>query len=139
MLEPLEIDRGLVLPGSDLGFSAVRSQGPGGQNVNKVSSKVELTFALGASRALTGEQKARLRALAGRKVDARDVLHIVCQETRDQHENLARARQRLAAMVASALVPPKVRKRTRPSRGANERRLRDKKAHAQKKRQRETV
>ena len=137
MLEPLDIDGRLVLPASDLGFSAVRSQGPGGQNVNKVSSKVELTFALSTSRALSGEQKARLRALAGRRVDARGVLHVVCQETRDQHENLARARQRLAAMIASALVPPKVRKRTRPSRGANERRLRDKKAHAQKKRERE--
>lgn len=137
MLEPLDIDGNVVLPAGELAFTAVRSSGPGGQNVNKVSSKVELTWDFGASQVLNQDQKDRLFKLAGRRIDGRGVLHVVCQETRDQRENLMLARARLALLVASALKPPRKRKRTRPSRGANERRLAEKKRHGEKKRQRE--
>lgn len=125
MSSALVIDT-LVIPEGELHWTAVRASGPGGQNVNKVSSKVELCFDLASTRALDDRTKERLVALAGTRVDSAGTLHIVVQETRDQRRNLELARDRLAELVRRALIKPRVRKPTKPSRSARERRLADK-------------
>lgn len=135
MTEPLVVDS-VVIPGHDLRWTAVRASGPGGQNVNKVSSKVELWFDLAATSALSDEVKARLRAAAGSRLDTAGVLRLVSQETRDQRVNLGLARERLAELIRAALVRPKRRRPTKPSRGQRERRLAEKQHRGEVKRQR---
>jgi len=113
----------LVIPDRELSLSFVRSTGPGGQNVNKVSSAVQLRFALAASAALSEPVKRRLRALAGRRLtDEGDIL-IVARNHRSQEQNRREALTRLAALIERALIAPKVRKPTRPTRAGRERRL----------------
>jgi ribosome-associated protein len=100
----------------------VRSSGPGGQNVNKVATAVELRFDVGAS-SLPREVKERLIALAGARISADGVLTIDSREHRTQARNRAEARQRLVELVRRAAATPKPRKATRPTRAARERRL----------------
>jgi ribosome-associated protein len=133
MSEPLDIDGVVTIPGAELSWTSVRASGPGGQNVNKVASKVELRFDLAGSRALSPDVKARVRALAGWRVDAEGRLVLVSQLTRDRARNLEDARAKLAALVRIALHPPRKRKATRPSLGAKRRRLEDKRKHGEKK------
>ncbi len=132
----LVITSRVVLPESELMVRAVRSSGPGGQNVNRVSTKVELTFDLPGSSALDAAAKARLAALAKHRLDAEGRLVVTSQLTRSQVQNLEDARQKLAALVRAALAVPKRRRPTRPSRGAKERRLSDKRREGDKKRER---
>jgi ribosome-associated protein len=135
-VEDLPVAEGVVIPARDLSWSAARASGPGGQNVNKVASKVDLRFDLEGTAALTAAQKARLRGLARGRLDGEGRLQIVSQAGRDQAQNLEAARAILAALVARALTPPKPRRPTKPSRGARERRLAEKRHGAQKKRER---
>jgi ribosome-associated protein len=114
----------------------MRASGPGGQNVNKVSSKIVLRFDLKASRVLDEGTKARLFVLAGSRVDAEGALSIVSQATRDQPKNLEDARQKLAELIRRALERPKRRKPTRPSSSAKRRRLEHKRKLGDKKRER---
>jgi ribosome-associated protein len=137
MSEPLEIKPGLTLPAADLAVAAVRSSGPGGQNVNKVASKIELRFDLAGTAALDGAVKERLRALTRNRLDAEGRILIVSQKTRDQQKNLEDAREKLKALVLEALTPPKPRRPTRPGRGAVERRLSEKREAAERKRRRD--
>lgn len=132
----LVITSRVLLPESELTVRAVRSSGPGGQNVNRVSTKVELTFDLPGSSALDAAVKARLAALAKHRLDAEGRLVVTSQLTRSQVQNLEDARQKLAALVRAALAVPKRRRPTRPSRGAKERRLSDKRREGDKKRER---
>jgi ribosome-associated protein len=136
MSEPLVVTQSLTIPASELSWSATRASGPGGQNVNKVSSKVELRFDLRGSRVLDELTRARLETLAGARVDGTGVLILVSQVTRDQRKNLSDARQKLAELVLRALERPKKRRPTKPSRGAKRARLSDKKKVAEKKRER---
>ena len=106
----------------DLDERFVRSSGPGGQNVNKVSTAVELRFNVDAS-ALPHDVKARLRVLAGSKLTADGRLLIDSREYRLQSQNREAARARLAALIRAALVRPRTRRPTRPKAGARERRL----------------
>lgn len=139
MADPLVINPDLTLPADELRWTAVRASGPGGQNVNKVSTKVELRFDARRSTALDELVKARLLAIAGSRADGEGVIILVCQETRDQRRNLDLARERLTSMVKAALVRPKKRRPTRPSRGARERRIGEKKKQGEKKKTRAAV
>lgn len=118
----LPVTPSIAIREHELSERFVRASGPGGQNVNKVATAVELRFDVGAS-SLPGEVKERLIALAGKRVSAEGVLTIDSREHRTQAQNRAEARERLAALVRRAAVLPKPRKRTRPTRAARERRI----------------
>jgi ribosome-associated protein len=120
---PLSISRTLEIPDDELTFAFVRSSGPGGQNVNKVATAVQLRFDLAGSAALGPEVKARLRALSGRRLTAVGALLIIARNHRTQEQNRREAEGRLAELVRRALVAPKARKATAPTRAARERRL----------------
>ncbi|RCK79746.1 MAG: aminoacyl-tRNA hydrolase [Candidatus Ozemobacter sibiricus] len=133
MNEPLVIEGTVVIPAADLSWTAVRSGGPGGQNVNKVASKVVLRFALANSAALTSEVKARLRALAGSRLTEAGEIIVTSQAGPDQRQNLEDARAKLRQLVVRALHPPRPRRPTRPTRASQARRLDTKKRHGAKK------
>jgi ribosome-associated protein len=126
VIAPVVVSPNVVLPPQDFTFAASRSSGPGGQNVNRVASKVELRFDLVGTRALSSPEKSRLRSLAAGKLDAEGRVVVTSQLTRDQVRNLEDARDKIRTLVAQALVVPKARKKTRPSRSAVERRLDEK-------------
>ena len=129
----------LTIPARDLSWSASRASGPGGQNVNKVSTKVTLRFDLRGTEALTRTQKTRLRKLAGQRIDAQGALVIRAQAERSQRQNLERARGRLRKLIAKALVPPKRRVATKPSRASRRKRLEEKRRQAERKKARGKV
>ncbi len=132
----LVVSPAVVIPDAELAWTAARSSGPGGQNVNKVASKVELRFDFAASGALSAPVKARLRALAASRLDAEGRILVTSQLTRDQSRNLEDARQKLAELIRAALVVPKRRRKTQPSRAAKQRRLNEKKRQSEKKQSR---
>jgi ribosome-associated protein len=128
----------LVIPGSELLWDAVRSSGPGGQHVNKTSTKIELRYDVARSAALPEDVRRRLVALAGSRIDKTGVLHLTSERTRDRLMNLADARAKLVALLTRALVAPKVRRATRPTRASERRRLDEKRRRAQTKSERKT-
>jgi ribosome-associated protein len=132
-MNPLIVRDGVTLPPSDFTWDAVRASGAGGQNVNKVASKVELRFDLPGTRALADDVKERLRALARNRLDAAGWLVVTSQRTRDQSRNLDDALEKVRALVLRALEPPTPRKPTRTPHGVKMRRLADKKRVAEKK------
>ncbi|MBW2527223.1 MAG: aminoacyl-tRNA hydrolase [Deltaproteobacteria bacterium] len=139
MPSDLHIRGALVIPGDDLSWRAVRSSGPGGQNVNKVSTKVELRFDLAGTRALPGPVKARLRRLARGRIDADGRVLITSQLTRNRVQNLQDARSKLADLIRRALVAPKRRRPTRRTRASERRRLDDKRRQSDKKQRRQKL
>jgi ribosome-associated protein len=117
----------------ELKFKAVRSSGAGGQHVNKVSTKIELSFDLVNSKALRLEEKERLLIKLSNRLTKDQVFLLQCDESRSQHKNKALAIKRFFELLASALKVPKKRKATKPSKKATEKRLQSKKKTAQKK------
>jgi ribosome-associated protein len=120
---PLPVVAGVEIPDNELAVSFVRSSGPGGQNVNKVATTVQLRFDLAHTNILAEGAKARLRALSGRRLTADGAILIIARNHRTQEHNRREAEERLADLIRRALVPPRPRKATRPTRAARERRL----------------
>ena len=115
----------------ELTESFMRASGPGGQNVNKVSSAVELRFEAATSPSLPAPVKARLKRLAGRRWTTDGALILQCDETRSQARNRDIIRERLAELIRKALTPPKRRIATRPTLGSKKRRLKAKKVRGE--------
>jgi ribosome-associated protein len=134
--EALRVSERVVIPEAALSVKAVRSSGPGGQNVNKVASKVELRVDLDRILGLDPAARARLVSFTGPRQDAEGRLVVVSQRTRDQHRNLEDAREKVRALVARCLLAPRARRPSRPTRAAREARLLAKKRGAERKRRR---
>jgi ribosome-associated protein len=117
-MEDLVINDTVTIPGRELRAESVRAGGPGGQNVNKVASKVTIVFDLPATTALSAAVKARLVRAAGRRVDREGLLRLSSQRHRTRGQNLAACRERLAILIRDALKPPTPRRPTRPPRAA---------------------
>jgi ribosome-associated protein len=127
---PLEITPTLFIDEADLDERFVRASGPGGQNVNKVATAVQLRFDPSRAGALTAEVRDRLRALAGSRVTADGVIVIDARAHRTQGQNREDARTRLADLIRRALVRPKRRQKTRPPKASKQRRLDTKRRRA---------
>jgi ribosome-associated protein len=132
-MDPLVIDERIVIPARRLSYSAVRSSGSGGQNVNKVASKVELYFDLQGCEEIPSAARARLAVLVRSRTDAEGRVRIVSQATRDQAKNLEDAREKLAELVRKALFVPRQRRPTKPTRSSKRRRMDDKRRDSNKK------
>ena len=124
---PLTISDEIEIADWEISENFVRSSGPGGQNVNKVSTAVELRFEAARSPALPPAVKARLRKLAGRRWTKEGAIVLQVEDTRSQARNREIARERLIALVRAALVKPKRRIATKPTFGSQKRRLKAKK------------
>jgi ribosome-associated protein len=123
---PIAITPTLAIPDELIEFRAVRASGPGGQNVNKVSNAIELRFAVARWPELWPTARARLDKIAGRRMTDAGIIVIDAQRLRSLEQNRADALARLEAMVRQALIEPKPRKKTRPTRSSKERRLKSK-------------
>lgn len=123
----IEITPEIVLDDAEISERFIRAPGPGGQNVNKTASAVQLRFDAKASPALSPPVFARLRALAGRRLTAAGVLVITAHRFRTQEQNRKDALDRLIVLLRAAAEPPKRRRPTRPGKAAKQRRLDDKK------------
>lgn len=128
------LSNGLMLDATEFQFSFVRASGPGGQNVNKVSSAAELRWDLRKSIHLPVGMRLRLEALAGSRLTDEGVLIIQARRHRTQEQNRADAVERVIQLAEQALHPPKPRKKTKPTKGSKRRRLDGKKRHGDKKR-----
>lgn len=137
-MDDLPVNERVTIPGAELSVAFARSGGPGGQNVNKVATKVELRWRPGESSVLAPEDRQWLLGrLRGRLTSDGDLI-VTSSRTRDQLRNREDARARMARLVAQALERPKPRKRTRPTKQAVERRLGEKHARGKLKKKRST-
>ncbi len=133
---PLIITPDIVIPDEELEWKFIRSSGPGGQNVNKVASAAQLRFLLPQNTSLPVNVRNRLRRLAGQKLIDDGSILFKSSASRSQDQNRRAALERLETMIRSALVEPKIRKKTRPTRAAKERRIESKKRRGATKQQR---
>jgi ribosome-associated protein len=124
---PIEITPQIVIPDDELEWKFIRASGPGGQNVNKVSSAVQLRFLLPLNTSLPVAARNRLRATAGQKVNDDGSILLTARSERSQEQNRRAATERLTALIQTALIEPKIRKKTRPTKASKERRVDSKK------------
>ena len=129
----LAVNESLAIPRTELDVRVSRSSGAGGQHVNKTSSRVEIFWNILRSRALTEEQRARLREKLSSRLTTEGSIRVVASDMRSQSRNRDLAEERLADLVRRALVIPRKRKPTKPTRAAKEARLESKKRHSRKK------
>jgi ribosome-associated protein len=132
----LAVNESLSIPRSELDVKVSRSSGAGGQHVNKTSSRVEIFWNVTGSRALSDEQRARLTAKLASRLTTEGSIRVVASDMRSQSRNRELAEERLADLIRRALVIPKKRRATKPTRAAKEARLDSKKRHSTKKRER---
>lgn len=133
----LAVNESLSIPRGELDVRVSRSSGAGGQHVNKTSSRVEIFWNIPASRALTDEQRTRLLEKLSSRLTTDGSIRVVASDLRSQSRNRDLAEERLADLVRRALIVPRKRKATRPTRAAKEARLESKKKHSNKKRERQ--
>jgi ribosome-associated protein len=122
----MRINNHLVIDNREVSYHYSRSPGPGGQNVNKVATKATLRFDVDASKSLTTQQKARIRRALATRITSEGVLHLSASAARTQSANRRAVTERFVELLAGALRPVKVRRKTRPSAASRERRLADK-------------
>lgn len=132
----LVVNESLSIPRNELDVRVSRSSGAGGQHVNKTSSRVEIFWNVLTSRALSEEQRARLQEKLAPRLTTDGSIRVVASDMRSQSRNRDLAEERLAELVRRALVVPRKRKATKPTRAAKEARLESKKRHSHKKRER---
>lgn len=132
----LAVNDSLSIPRSELDVRVSRASGAGGQHVNKTSSRVEIFWNVASSRALTDDQRARLLDKLSSRLTTEGSIRVVASDMRSQSRNRDLAEERLTELVRRALIVPRKRKPTKPTRAAKEARLETKKRHSNKKRQR---
>jgi ribosome-associated protein len=135
----LQVNDALSIPRSELDVRVSRASGAGGQHVNKTSSRVEIFWNVVDSRALSEEQRSRLRQKLASRLTTEGSIRVVASDMRSQSRNRDLAEERLADLVRQALIIPKKRRATKPTRAAKEARLESKKRHSSKKRDRRTT
>lgn len=132
----LYVNARVSIPAAELTVRASRAGGPGGQHVNTSSTRVEVTWQVTASTALSPEARERLLAMLASRLDSTGTIRVVAADTRSQAQNRTLATERLAALVRQTLVIPKARRATKPTRGSKEARLDTKKRRSAQKRDR---
>jgi ribosome-associated protein len=132
----MRVTRSIIIDESELTERFILASGPGGQNVNKVATAVELRFDVANSQSLPAAVRERLIAIAGKRLSSAGILVIAAQRFRSQPRNREDARERLATLIREAATPPKLRRATRPSKAAKRRRVDDKRQLGARKRER---
>jgi ribosome-associated protein len=136
VMSEMEESQSISIPESELEFRFVHGSGPGGQNVNKVATVAELRFDARSSPSLPDDVRARLLELAGKRATKDGLIVITAQRYRTQERNRKDALDRLEALIREAEIPPKPRKRTRPSKASKETRLKEKRERSRIKKER---
>jgi ribosome-associated protein len=135
-MSEIRVSDRIVVPEAAIETKAVRASGPGGQNVNKLATKIQMRVDLGRILGFDGDDLVRVHEFLKSRLDAEGRLLVMSQETRDQARNREDCAAKVADLIRAALVRPKVRRRTKPTRASKERRVEAKRHHAERLRQR---